>query len=68
MTYKTPRLRENCGNTNFNEDFIVAVHSGNFKNQLQIYPKENSVSLTRFKPMASAYVNAAVHFQLVLLN
>ena len=40
MTYKTPRLRENCGNTNFNEDFIVAVHSGNFKNQLQIYSKK----------------------------
>ena len=52
----------------FNEDFFVAVHSGNFKNQLQIYPKKNSVSLTGFEPMASAYVSAVVHFQLVLLN
>jgi len=68
MTYKTPRLRENCGNINLNKDFIVAVRIGNFKNQLQIYPKKNSVSLTGFEPMASAYVSAAVHFQLVLLN
>ena len=54
MTYKTPRLRENCGNIILKEDFIVVVHSGNFKNQLQIYPKKNSVSLTGFEPMASA--------------
>ena len=55
----------NCGNTNLNEDFIVAVHSDNFN---FINCKFTLKNLRDSEPMASAYVSAAVYFQLVLLN